>query len=296
MHFTYKAPEEELQQGDVLKRTPELENVLKEVHPHYFHHQDYKYLIVLTQTCDLVRRGGRMCKSPYITLAAVRSLKTLLNRELSKHQRNDREERLRYCSDKARTFMRQFIERLLNNNEPGYFYLHEDHELEITEPAVAFLALSISIKSGLHYSVCLQARIAQLQEPFQAKLGWLVGNLYSRVGTKDWVPGVYGSEEGFDEHLDNMVGELCLWVNDRIVPKISQEEKRLRSEKNDPRYELTSNDLENIITKLDKERDSKKENVIERMVDLASDLNPEIDKEKFRRRLQNDAKLTQLLK
>ncbi len=49
----------------------------------------------------------------------------------------------------------------------------------------AFLALSVALKIE-HYDLCLAAKIAQLTGEFQAKLGWLVGNLYSRVGTKEW--------------------------------------------------------------------------------------------------------------
>jgi hypothetical protein len=192
--------------------------------------------------------------------------------------------------------MKQFIERLLNNNEPGYFYLHSDLELEIADPVVAFLALSISIKSGDHYNTCSQARIAQLHGPFQAKLGWLVGNLYSRVGTQDWVPGAYTSKEQFDEHLDTIVQELCLWVNDKIMPKISKEEDRLRNEKNDPSYNLTPDDLENIVTRLGQERESKKERVIDQVIDVTNNLYPAIDREKLRARLKNDAKITQLLR
>ena len=37
-----------------------------------------------------------------------------------------------------------------------------------------------------HFGICLQAKTCQLKEAFQAKLGWLIGNLYSRVATAEW--------------------------------------------------------------------------------------------------------------
>ena len=77
--------------------------------------------------------------------------------------------------------------KLLNNNHPEYFYLAEDVDCHLSEACVAFLKLAIPIKSE-HYDRCLAARISQLKEIFQAKLGWLAGNIYSRVGTPDWVP------------------------------------------------------------------------------------------------------------
>jgi len=48
----------------------------------------------------------------------------------------------------------------------------------------AFLLLSIALRAE-HYGALLEAKIAQLDDIFAAKLGWLTGNLYSRVGTPD---------------------------------------------------------------------------------------------------------------
>ena len=73
----------------------------------------------------------------------------------------------------------------MDNNKPGFFYLHTDAQVGITEPSCAFLHLAISFRAQ-HYERCLGAKIAQLKEPFQAKLGWLLGSMYSRVGTTEW--------------------------------------------------------------------------------------------------------------
>ena len=48
-----------------------------------------------------------------------------------------------------------------------------------------FLQLSVALKVE-HYDLCLDAKIAELKEPFQAKLGYRVGHMYSRVGTAEW--------------------------------------------------------------------------------------------------------------
>ena len=37
-----------------------------------------------------------------------------------------------------------------------------------------------------HYDVLRKARRRGLKDEFRSKLGWLVGNLYSRIGTTDW--------------------------------------------------------------------------------------------------------------
>ncbi len=294
MHFTYQPPKNELQQGDLLTRTPELAAVLQEFHPHYHSHEDYKYLIVLTQTCDLVQREGSYCKARYITLAAVRSLATAVKRELKKHQHSQREAKAGYCNLDAKSLIKQFFVRLLNNNELGYFYLHNDLELGIQEPVVAFLSLSIAIKADLHYQKCLDARIAQLEENFQAKLGWLVGNMYSRVGTPDWTDKGYNDEE-FGKIVEEMVdGVGILWIKDQYIKKLAKEEKRQKQSA--PGYELTSKDVETLVTQYTEEETSKKANIINRAVDIIADLNPGIDVNKARLRLTNDSELSGLLR
>lgn len=83
IHFTYKEYMEKnsLCQGDILEKTDDLTAILKEVHP-YFLNDGYKYFMVLSQSCDLVRRNGKTCKTPYITLAAVREYSDFLERTL----------------------------------------------------------------------------------------------------------------------------------------------------------------------------------------------------------------------
>src|SRR6266567_6106288 len=89
-HWTYKSPEGDLCQGDVLKKTDVIRAVLEQVHPHYLK-DDYTHFVVLTQTCDLVRREGGRCGSRYITLAAVRPLEVAVRRELLKYQKSELE-------------------------------------------------------------------------------------------------------------------------------------------------------------------------------------------------------------
>ena len=48
-------------QGDVLNITEELAEVLRNIHP-YFLNEQYKYFMVLSQSCDLIRRNGRIAR------------------------------------------------------------------------------------------------------------------------------------------------------------------------------------------------------------------------------------------
>lgn len=223
LHFTYGDPPDSgvLQQGDVLEKTAKLKDVLREVHPHYFRKSDYSHFMVLTQTCDLVRRGKSGCKAPYITICAVRPLAEALGRFIQKYQ-TDLDKAARVCKDKHRQKVSDFLERLLNNNEAGYFYLHPQIDRRLPVASCAFLALSIALRAWEHYDVCLDARCLSLAPPFQAKLGWQVGNIYSRVGTEDW----YSTSERREAFLNKrkeLISEYVRWFPEEKINKFEEE-------------------------------------------------------------------------
>lgn len=233
-HFTYSKPEKDsdLSQGDILEKTDELKNILAQVHPHYLKN-DYTHFIVLTQTCDLVRRDGNDCSSRYIVLAAIRPIETVIEREISKRQVHQIEQIGKLCSIKHRQKIQDFVSSLMNNNKDEYFYLHEDSSFNFTQPSCAFLRLAISIRSKDHYQTCLKARIISLEENFRAKLGFNVGHLYSRVGTKDWVPEVLDLRE-FNKIVSKYVEKTHQWVEDKILEEAIKE-------LNDPEYKTRLN-------------------------------------------------------
>ena len=225
-HFIYCDPDKfdktQLLQGDVLKRDPELINVLQKYHRHYAERENYRYFIILTQSCDLITRNNQPPSSPYITIVAVRPMEEALRREAKKYQEWWQEPE-KVIDDKIREKLILFLNRLLNNNSPDYFYLHEELSLEISNRNCAFLALSVAIKSE-HYNLCLKAKIAQLKEEFSIKLGWLVGNMYSRVGTTEWDQ-YYGIGAADKEAISILKNNFVLFPKDTIQKGISKLEK-----------------------------------------------------------------------
>lgn len=259
MHFTYSnTPDKSLlKQGDVIAKTEGVRNILKEVHQHYLSDK-YLYFIVITQSCDLVRRKGQLCGTPYITLAAVRSLDELMTKEISKYQKSPLEKKANIVSSSYKTTVSQFVSRVLNNNESEYFYLHEVPEIDFPK-SVAFLKLSIAIKSELHYQTCLDAKSLELENNFKSKLGWLVGKIYSRVGTEDWSPNTL-SEKAFSEFIDEIISENYFWAEDKIL-------KELKKTVNDE--ELGRLAPEEILKKLkDTKIMTRKERIIEALTAL----------------------------
>lgn len=183
-HYVYREPNKStLNQGDLLQKTSALIAHLLQYHAYYANHADYKYFMVLTQTCDLVQRDG-VCGSPYITIAAVRPLEEVLRREAAKYQA-DWQRDAGVIGKKTEEKLVLFLSRLLDNNQDGYFYLHQDVGLGIQQNCCAFLPLSVTLKID-HYQLCLNAKIAELTDTFQAKLGSIIGRLYSRVAAPEW--------------------------------------------------------------------------------------------------------------
>ena len=127
IHFTYKEKPDmqSLCQGDILEITEEISMILKDVHP-FFLNEQYKYFIVLSQSCDLVRRNGKDCKTPYITLAAVRNYSDFLERMLLKGRFAEKVNGLLIMDEKNKERAYQLVERVYNNTEPEYFFLYNE--------------------------------------------------------------------------------------------------------------------------------------------------------------------------
>lgn len=223
MHFTYepKIDSTSLKQGDVLKKTPELIKLLEEIHPHYAE-DDYLYFQVVTQTCDLVRRNGGHCKSRYITIAAVRSLDLIIRRVIEDFTDKVAFKEQLFCSTKHKGMLVEFFKKLFNNNDSNHFFLKAAPENELYHDCCTQLHLSISIRAYEHYDVCLKAKRVELKENFRAKLGWMVGNLYSRVGTVDYVPTAIPNNSAFNAFIDEQMNGYVGWIEQGNYTKFKQ--------------------------------------------------------------------------
>lgn len=222
-HYVYNDPDRTvLKQGDVLERNAELLAVLEQVHPHYARHADYRYFMVVTQTCDLVRRAGNPPKSRYITLAAIRPIEEVLRRSAAELQ-DDWQRETRVISSSARDKLKLLLERLLDTNEPGYFYLHPDVNVGLHQRYCAFLALSVALRRD-HYELCLRAKLFELKEPFQAKLGWLIGDLYSRVAVDEWDEKV--KDPRLDAEISTLLRESFVMIDDDKIREAVEELKQ----------------------------------------------------------------------
>lgn len=289
LHFTYEptSSKTELMQGDVLRRTPEIDELLKEVHPHFYKNQENLLFIVLTQSCDLtLRKAGEPCKTPYITIAPVRSLDLVVQRHLVQQSGLTLEAEILVLSAKAKSKAIEFLTRVFNNNEPGYFYLDAE-DTELPCDCVAFLNLSIPIKAEKHYQKCLDAKITQLNGTFQAKLGWLVGQMYSRVGTEDL------SREKIAEKLKSALKDVALCIEDQKVAALEKVYAEFKDA--NPGVKMPEKAITEALVNIPNRKKLVFEQTDKIIKEALGENNAPLYA-KLRRRLENDSALISLLK
>ena len=223
VHWTYESvtPDSDLQQGDILEFTDNIRDLCKQIHP-YFDNDKFLGFMVITQSCDLVRRKKNNCNAHYINLAVMRSLEDILPTLLDSVCVS-----LAPCvySDESKDEANKLLSRIFNQNEQalGLFYLHPDEQAGVAVPSVVLLRVSVSFRAE-HYKTFERARRGRLKPEFKSKLGWLTGNLFSRIGTTDW-----SESSDRKEWLDKLIAlfmgynesqqseKFPLWVNKTCV-------------------------------------------------------------------------------
>jgi hypothetical protein len=230
-----------LRQGDLLLKDSSVVEMLDQAHSYYAEAADYTHFMVLTQSCDLVKRPKKP-KASYITLAAVRPFTRILEKQLVAYRFKELGLEVEVCDKSKEVAAQQFLERMLHNTEPGFFFLRKGSHRALTEDLCVFLALSVALRVE-HYDVCLNAKIAQLQDIFAAKVGWATGNLYSRVGTPDVEEKVPDVKKYKEDFFKDSLEPRAIWLSPaqfRRFDKAIAEWKKSNSEKN-PSIEIIRN-------------------------------------------------------
>lgn len=296
--FIFESPDEvnklQLRQGDLLHRTPALASVIAQAHAYYAQATDYSHFLVLTQSCDLIRRKGA-CKSRYITLCAVRPLSLAVEREFQRYTTPLAGFPIPIGDRENNVLARQFLERILNNTVDGHFFIPSGVVETVDDHLCAFLPLSIALRAD-HYETCLTAKVGQVKEIFAAKIGSLASNLYSRIATPDLheqndAKAVKTYTKRFFEDLgyDSVVW-LSRFEREKLEARISEVLTATG------RHAVSTKEAREFLEALPSEADAIADRVVEVLTKrglLADD--PEVQK-KARNHLLNDAEYKKLAK
>jgi len=159
---------ESLRQGDIIDRE-KLKPALKGHQDYIAWRKDFEGYCVITQACDLVR--GR--NVDFIQVAVIRNLLTVFASADTPTQ----------PSKKAHDFLRDVLGQ--EYNKRGFFYLRPEQSAGISENCVVDLRTMFSLHVQ-HYEEILHARKLSMSDTAANKLGWMAGQLFSRVPTPDW--------------------------------------------------------------------------------------------------------------
>lgn len=281
-HWTYASFREtdDLEQGDILKPSTELKEVLTDVH-HHFVHDKYVGFLVATQSCDLVRRDG-VAKAPYINLAVIRPLGNVVHKLIAKVSTSVKPG---VFPTSAKRRVKDLLTRIFNQNEQ-VFFLHGDADSGLAEPSIALLRVMVALKSE-HYAMLQQARVGRLTDEFRAKLGWLLGNLYARPATRDW-----HEREGGRQKLDELVSTYIdeqipglgpKWIDDELIAEAKAKDINLK--------DATLEELQQLRPKSRHERSL--DEIRAELLKVAPKLEPSIV-DKLTNRLKNNGKFKNL--
>ncbi len=280
----------ELRQGDVLSRNEILRDAIGKAHQYYATTPDYDYFLVLTPSCDLVLRGNE-CKSRYISLAAIRPLDILLERELKKYKRSLKVPGL-FCNLDRKDRASQFVERLLHNTEEGFLFLPGEFFPDEIDRC-AFLHLSVALRASEHYAACLTSKYKQLAIDFSAKVGQLTANLYGQVATQaldeqaDIDP-----QQIKDEYKRRLLeSESIYWISNEQERELR---KRIQKAKAEGNGDINEENVKVLVSSLPSDKDM----LVDRIIQIIDSHDFSVDKhlEILRNGLAGDTIIGRFLK
>ena len=179
-----RSSESSLLQGDILKIDGQFRQYFDEFYP-AIQPSDGKiqYVMILTQSCDLVRTKKRKPKLSHVNVCLVRRLSSVIKRLINEEIKPTEIGNTKVLSRDALDQLKDKLSKLLNNSDQKtHFFLPKQTPFE--EDMVAVLPLSFSFRAD-HYDLLLENRVLGIKPEFQAKVGHIIAQLYSRIATPD---------------------------------------------------------------------------------------------------------------
>lgn len=173
-----------LQQGDILRVDGQFGQYFGEFYP-AIQPSDGKieYVMVLTQSCDLVRVKKRKPKLSHVNVCLIRRLSSVIKRLIKDEIKPTEMGGKKILARDALDQLKDKLSKLLNNNDQKtHFFLPKKTPFE--DDMVAVLPLSFSFRVD-HYDLLIENRVLGIKPEFQAKVGYTIGQLYSRIATPD---------------------------------------------------------------------------------------------------------------
>jgi len=151
--------------------------------------------MVMSQSCDLVRSGGRKIKVPYITIGFLEPFHRHIRRDedwskvalpwtISTSDQGEERYTL-VCSDFLESALEENLDNLLQNNAKNHFFVSFEEDPVDLRYYTLNLTKAFPIQSR-HYDELAKNVTHVLKSDFAHKLGWKLAELYGRAATEDY--------------------------------------------------------------------------------------------------------------
>lgn len=210
------------------------------------------YGIILSQSCDLVRRGEKsLPKTPYITIALLepiekfieqKFLKTIekLVQEYSLQYENyriiNKEELVNKISEK--------YSKLFDNRETFYFFI----PIELDQMFYVNLVKTLPFKA-MHYETFAKNAKYELNTAFANKLGDMLSYIYGRVGVENY--------------SKKQMEYLLTLMNEKLISVSQKKEKQAD-------YQLSASSYKEFYREFNTSKSNRKLQVIQKYIEQQS--------------------------
>jgi len=184
-----------------------------------------EFAIVLTQSCDLVKRSefGNKCKAQLIHMGLLSIFDEYFIENLSKYcEKGLFEDKVRIIDQGNAQKLQNSLERLFNNNINDYFFIPEDNGQGLASHYIVDIRDQCLISFDFFEDIIRNKR-CELEEIYRAKLGYMISQLFSRIGTKDW------NKQELENTIKVLISENSIILSKDKVRMAKQKEPELLS-------------------------------------------------------------------
>ena len=212
------------------------------------------YGIILSQSCDLVRRNKNpLPKTPYITIALLEPIEKFIEQKFPKtieklvqeysvqyenYRIINKEDLLSKISEKC--------SKLFDNRETFYFFISIELEKTLTKMFYVNLVKTFPFKA-MHYETFAKNAKYELNTAFANKLGDMLSYIYGRVGVENY-------DKKQMEHLLNLMNEKLISVSQKKVGQIKD-------------YQLSALSYNHFLKEFNISRNNQKLKVIQKYIE-----------------------------
>ena len=102
--------------------------------------------------------------------------------------------------------------------KPAAFFIYTPTQMRVSPPLLSSCSVvSIALRRQ-HYDLLKESRCGRLAPQYANKLGWLSGNLYSRIATPDWEDQV-GDKEASAKQAKSLLARITQPNDENWVPQ-----------------------------------------------------------------------------